>query len=591
MGKDISNRLQASPFGISIRTWLLLAFVAVSSIPLIFLGYLVTAKAERLMSERISQEITVEVKTAASSIDLYFTGARRDVLSLARILQRRMKAHMTEAEMRRVEHEFIQAMEVEQAYYQARFINARGMEIIRVNNEDGQLRLVPQGGLQYKGDRYYFKDAMVTPPGAVYFSPLDLNVEYGRLEVPHRLVLRVATVVQDDSGRVAGVVIINIFGEKILGALARLDHSLSSRVLLVDGAGFFAEMVEVKGGTRFRAGTSEELGNLRSIGVLPPDGKTEVAVRTMGDIIVAQAPVRPRSGTAWTLIKIYSRQILLAEIVTLRRAIFSVTLPLVIFAVGIAVIVAKIFHRADARIKESEDLRRNERLMISQGRQAAMGELTSSIAHQWRQPLNVLGLVIQQMTYYYDSGVLNHEMMSENTAKAMELIQYMSKTIDDFMGFFRPDTEAVNFVVNEVITRTISLFEKNFKYEKIDIVIDAKEDLKITGYPNGYGQALLNILMNARDALIEKNIPDGRITVCVFAEGGKAVVTITDNAGGIAEGIIEKVFDPYFTTKGPDKGTGVGLYMSKAIIEKNMGGRLTVRNTKAGAEFKIEICG
>ena len=152
------------------------------------------------------------------------------------------------------------------------------------------------------------------------------------------------------------------------------------------------------------------------------------------------------------------------------------------------------------------------------------------------------------MTYYYDSGVLNHEMMSENTAKAMELIQYMSKTIDDFMGFFRPDTEAVNFVVNEVITRTISLFEKNFKYEKIDIVIDAKEDLKITGYPNGYGQALLNILMNARDALIEKNIPDGRITVCVFAEGGKAVVTITDNAGGIAEGIIEKVFDPYFTT-------------------------------------------
>jgi C4-dicarboxylate-specific signal transduction histidine kinase len=111
----------------------------------------------------------------------------------------------------------------------------------------------------------------------------------------------------------------------------------------------------------------------------------------------------------------------------------------------------------------------------------------------------------------------------------------------------------------------------------------------VSGYPNEYAQVLLNILMNARDALVERNVDDARISLHLFAEGGKTVVTITDNAGGIAGEIIDRLFEPYFTTKGPDKGTGVGLFMSKIITEENMGGRLTARNTGNGAEFSIVI--
>jgi len=400
----------------------------------------------------------------------------------------------------------------------------------------------------------------------------------------------VGTTVQDDFGRTVGVVIINLFAEKMLGTLARLDHSLSSRVLLVGEAGCFVEMVEDKGAPRYRAGTPEELGDLRQIGIGRPSEGDNVEVGTAGDLIHAKAPVHAGAGKHWDLIKIYSRKELFSEIAALRREIFALTLPLVILAVVLAIITAKIFQRADARITESEDLRRNERLLILQGRQEAMGEIVSSIAHQWRQPLNTLGLIIQEISFTNDSNELRCKWLSEKTLKAMELIQYMSKTIDDFMGFFKSDKEMVSFVVNQVIARTLSLFEKNFKCSGISMHIEGEDNLVATSHPNEYGQALLNILMNARDALVERKVPDACIVLHFFkTEGQRVVVTVADNAGGIDEKIIDKVFDPYFTTKGPDRGTGIGLYMAKTIIEKNMGGHLTVCNTAEGAEFRIEI--
>jgi C4-dicarboxylate-specific signal transduction histidine kinase len=157
------------------------------------------------------------------------------------------------------------------------------------------------------------------------------------------------------------------------------------------------------------------------------------------------------------------------------------------------------------------------------------------------------------------------------------------------MNFFRSDKKTTTFCVNEVIKRTLSLIEKSFQDHQIRISFQVGGDRYVNGYPNEYSQALLNILINARDALVENQSEDARILIQSFAEGDKTVVTITDNAGGIADEIIDRLFDPYFTTKGPDKGTGIGLFMSMTIIEKNMGGRLTVRNTGTGAEFRIEV--
>jgi signal transduction histidine kinase len=236
-----------------------------------------------------------------------------------------------------------------------------------------------------------------------------------------------------------------------------------------------------------------------------------------------------------------------------------------------------------------DDLREKDQMLIVQERLVLMGEMIDNIAHQWRQPLNTLGLVIQQLPLFHGSAAFSREFLQENVDQAMELIQHMSRTIDDFRNFFRSDKEADNFNVNEVIRQTLSIIEKSFMNQQIQIASHAEGTPVAYGYPNEYSQVLLNILMNARDALIDHKVADARIILSAFTEGEKTVVTISDNAGGIAEEIIDRLFEPYFTTKGPDKGTGIGLFMSKTIIEKNMGGSLTVRNTGSGAEFRIEV--
>jgi C4-dicarboxylate-specific signal transduction histidine kinase len=242
----------------------------------------------------------------------------------------------------------------------------------------------------------------------------------------------------------------------------------------------------------------------------------------------------------------------------------------------------------ETRVAQAVDeLLQKDRMLITQGRLAAMGEMINNIAHQWRQPLNALGVVIQQTPLCYDTGQFSREFLEENTVKAMQLIQHMSRTIEDFRNFFRSDKEMTSFHVNQVIRQTVSLIEESFKARQISIAFHTESDPMITGYSNEYAQVLLNIFMNARDALVEGNVDDPLISIHAFADRGKTVVTITDNAGGIAEEFMDKLFEPYFTTKGPDKGTGIGLFMSKTIIEKNMGGRLTVRNIGKGAEFRI----
>jgi len=135
----------------------------------------------------------------------------------------------------------------------------------------------------------------------------------------------------------------------------------------------------------------------------------------------------------------------------------------------------------------------------------------------------------------------------------------------------------------------MSLLKGSLQSPRIGIEIDVQGDPVIHGYPNEFAQVLLNIVINAKDILAERGIAVPKVVISAFRDGSSAVVTVADNGGGIPEEFIGKIFDPYFTTKGPQLGTGIGLFMSKSIIERNMGGRLMVRNTADGAEFRIEV--
>jgi len=245
----------------------------------------------------------------------------------------------------------------------------------------------------------------------------------------------------------------------------------------------------------------------------------------------------------------------------------------------------------EKRVEDAvSELRKKDQILIQQGRQAAMGEVIGNIAHQWRQPLNTLGLIVQELRMTYGREEFNKESLEASVKKAMNLIQHMSKTIDDFNNYFKPEKEKILFSINKAVTKALNLIEPSLVNLNINIEIIEKAETSINGYANEYSQVLLNILLNCRDAFEQIKTDRRRaIIITVFEENCKSVVTIADNAGGVSESIINKVFDPYFTTKGPDKGTGIGLYMAKSIIEKNMSGILTVRNTADGAEFRIEV--
>lgn len=229
--------------------------------------------------------------------------------------------------------------------------------------------------------------------------------------------------------------------------------------------------------------------------------------------------------------------------------------------------------------------REKEQIMIHQGRLSAMGEMLGNIAHQWRQPLNTIGIIIQDLRDIHSLGGLTGEYLDKNTQKAMELVRHMSKTIDDFRNFYKPDKDKQPFDLKTTIAKAISIVELSFLRDGIRIETDMEENILVDGYQNEYAQALMNILSNARDALHKSDTTNAVVKIKAFRDLDYAVVTVTDNAGGIPEEIKDRIFEPYFTTR--KKGTGIGLYMTKMIIENSMDGKLTVRNTGDGAEFVI----
>jgi len=242
----------------------------------------------------------------------------------------------------------------------------------------------------------------------------------------------------------------------------------------------------------------------------------------------------------------------------------------------------------DRRVTErTRELREKDHLLIQQSRLAAMGEMINNIAHQWRQPLNALGLLVQAAPFIAGAKGEAAAELQQNSNKAMALIRHMSQTIEDFRNFFRPNKEKVRFEVRREIDKTLSLVEGSLQ-GKVQIEVRDAGAPQVLGYPNEFCQAMINILMNARDALVERQVAEPLIVIRVAEKDGRAQVTVTDNAGGVPEEVLGQVFSPYFTTKG-EKGTGVGLFMSKTIIEKNMGGSLSVQNTADGAEFRIVL--
>ena len=244
----------------------------------------------------------------------------------------------------------------------------------------------------------------------------------------------------------------------------------------------------------------------------------------------------------------------------------------------------------EKKIEEAlEKNREQQLLMLHRNRLANMGEMIAMIAHQWRQPLNNLSLLNQLLVAKFNKGQLNEETINYFSENSRKQIQQMSRTIDDFRNFYKPEREKREFCVEEAVHQLIDMVGITFKSEKVEIIYQAEGCHYYYGYPNEMAHALLNIMNNARDALKEKGFGSKKIRIDVRKEGTDILIEICDNAGGIPEEILPRIFDPYFSTKNEKNGTGLGLYMTNVIITDHMGSKIEARNSEEGACFLITL--
>ncbi len=233
--------------------------------------------------------------------------------------------------------------------------------------------------------------------------------------------------------------------------------------------------------------------------------------------------------------------------------------------------------------------RDEERKLLLHSRQAQMGEMLSMIAHQWRQPLATIGAVVAAMQ-------LNKALKTEDEASAAaqlqsieNLVQHLSKTIDDFRYFFKEDKEQVSVMLSSLIEGAVDIIKPVLKAKGIQVFSRHFSDEKILTYPNELKQVLLNLLINSQEVLEERNIKYPAIEIMSYKEGEHFCIEVKDNGGGICDTVIEKIFDPYFTTKDEHNGTGLGLYMSKTIIQEHCKAEIEARNSDKGALFLIRM--
>jgi len=230
-----------------------------------------------------------------------------------------------------------------------------------------------------------------------------------------------------------------------------------------------------------------------------------------------------------------------------------------------------------------EEIRKKDEIVAIKARQAQMGEMLSMIAHQWRQPLNAITATCGVIQMKVKLNKLDSQTAINLSEKIHGFSNHLSSTIDDFRDFFKPNKAKTQTNFKKIVDSVLQISESTLTKNNIHITKDINNIENFTTHENELKQVLLNLIKNAEDAIVENNVTDPEIIIKI----DKNQLTVSDNAGGIDKDIMSEIFNPYFSTKTKKDGTGLGLYMSKIIIEDHCNGKLSVENTQVGASFKI----
>lgn len=236
----------------------------------------------------------------------------------------------------------------------------------------------------------------------------------------------------------------------------------------------------------------------------------------------------------------------------------------------------------------SEHNAQKDKLLEKHSRQAAMGEMIDAVAHQWKQPLNAISMIVDMLKYDFEEGSIDKEYIEEIQKDVHLQIDYMVTTLKEFRNFLRPSTEDEFFNLKNTITTVELLLKDELISQHVNLVINIDSEINILGNKNEFNHVAINIINNAIDVFNERDIVNRTIDIRAYTENDYIYIEIEDNAGGVPKEILKEIFQPNFTTKAEGKGTGIGLYMSKQIVQK-YNGSINVHNSGKGAFFTIKL--
>ncbi len=479
-----------------------------------------------------------------------------------------------------LEYLFENVISSNRSIMQLRFIDDKGREEIRYDRYSPDTKdYYKEDKLQDKSKRYYFKQSMKDQETLLY-SALDLNIENEKIETPFKPTYRLIKPVKSDN-EFKGILIINLFASSLF---EHLFNSPFYNFMLVDEKGYILQHHD----RRYNWSKYRDIpfkAQKRYLKLLDKN-------RYKDDTIAAKQLDLPFTNKL-TLIYESSfdytkkeRQIYKSRILTTFSLFFGLIFIL-------SFILYLILERLEKQNLHIEDLNKKEteqkNILIQNSKMAAMGEMIANIAHQWRQPLSIISLHLANLQIKTAKNKVTNEFLEQFIEKVSKNIDNMNHTIEDFSNFFKPNRPKEEFEINALIKESLQIIEKPLKDTDITVSFNPVKDMYFTGYKNNLLQVLINIINNSKDAIGMNNIKNGKISIKTYQKGNSFIINISDNGGGIPEDILNRVFEPYFTTKFKSEGTGIGLYMCKTIIEESLHGSIKLKNINDGILCTIKL--
>ncbi len=503
----------------------------------------------------------------------------KDTLTAVKENSHLLQYAQKQQKQKEVELLFKTILKSDKTIMQIRFIDAKGIEKIRYDR-DTKNNILHITTLQDKSNRYYFQKTKELQDGMIWFSKLDLNIENGKLDIPFNPTFRISTPIITN-GKFQGIVILNYYA---LAIIEKLFDSTLFDAIIVDKDGYIIHHYESqKSWSKFQKQPFKI--DTKYLALL--DKKLY-----KGDSFAFKELNLPFENKLYLILQLSEQNQKKEHSLYIKRAIIVISsFMFIIFLLSLIIYV--IFNRFEKDKKQIDKLNKlklkQDDIIKQKAKMAAMGEMIANIAHQWRQPLSILAMNIINLEIKLKKNQVNEDFLKNYIHNTDSTIKNMNKTIEDFSNFFKPTKDKTLFNINELINEALQIVHNAFREVNIIVNLNIKEIFSYTGYRGELLQVILNILNNAKDAVLLKGIAQGIITIEVKDNQDDIVITVEDNAGGIDKEILSRIFEPYFTTKFQNQGTGIGLYMCKIILEESMKGSLEIQNYKDGVLCTIII--